>query len=374
MSVRKEDNGTYTVKYYYRDGKTGKKASTTKRGFKYKKEAELFDARQKNNDSMDNYIDDLDIETVVEMYFEDIATMKEKSMYNKRKIADLHILNSEGKEGIASFRGKRLKDIDAKAVIEWQNQKMKEIGVNGKKYSGCYLRAIRKELSAILNHFEKVYEWKNNPSARVPRMGESDTGEVDFWTKEEFNTFIKTFDTDSMYYVLFEMLYYTGMRVGECLALTCNDILLDKKVIMVNKTYHRRGQKDIITSPKTKGSKREIVIPDFLRDDICKYIDKNDLRSQDQRLFPLVDRTVAKQLKKHAELAEVKQIHTHCLRHSHVALLIDMGEDMYVISKRLGHADIKMTMNKYGHLYPSRQNQLAERLEDIHSNDERKKQ
>ncbi|WP_353618109.1 tyrosine-type recombinase/integrase [Pseudomonas sp. ISL-88] len=55
----------------------------------------------------------------------------------------------------------------------------------------------------------------------------------------------------------------------------------------------------------------------------------------------------------------------HDFRHSHVALLINRGEDVYLISKRLGHKSIKTTLDTYGHLFPGRQKELADRLDDL---------
>ena len=60
--------------------------------------------------------------------------------------------------------------------------------------------------------------------------------------------------------------------------------------------------------------------------------------------------------------ADVKQIRIHDFRHSHVAYLINQGVQPLIIKERLGHRDIKMTLNTYGHLYPSQQKQVAEML------------
>lgn len=63
------------------------------------------------------------------------------------------------------------------------------------------------------------------------------------------------------------------------------------------------------------------------------------------------------------EKAGVKKIRVHDLRHSHVAYLIHQGVDPLVIKERLGHKDIKITLNTYGHLYPSKQRNLAKMLD-----------
>ena len=67
-------------------------------------------------------------------------------------------------------------------------------------------------------------------------------------------------------------------------------------------------------------------------------------------------------MKRHIEKAGVKRIRVHDLRHSHVAYLIHEGVQPLIIKERLGHRDIKITLNTYGHLYPSEQKKLAEFL------------
>ena len=69
------------------------------------------------------------------------------------------------------------------------------------------------------------------------------------------------------------MLFYTGMRSGELLALTPADILPDKR-ISINKNYAKVKGEELILIPKTAKSNRNIAIPDFLYDDIFEYISK----------------------------------------------------------------------------------------------------
>ena len=78
-------------------------------------------------------------------------------------------------------------------------------------------------------------------------MGRSDSRSLTFWTLEEYEKFLASIDKDSRYYVLFETLFWTGMRIGELLALTKEDVDLKNNQININKTFYRTGGKDIIT-------------------------------------------------------------------------------------------------------------------------------
>ena len=81
-------------------------------------------------------------------------------------------------------------------------------------------------------------------------------------------------------------------------------------------------------------------------------------------MFPIVARTLQKRLKKYEASTGVKPIRVHDIRHSHVAYLIYQGVEPLIIKERLGHKDIQMTLNTYGHLYPSQQKKVAEMLDN----------
>lgn len=83
------------------------------------------------------------------------------------------------------------------------------------------------------------------------------------------------------------------------------------------------------------------------------------------RVFPYTKAILYKELKKKSEQAGLKKIRVHDFRHSHASLLIDMGINPLLISKRLGHERVETTLNTYSHLYPSRADELAEKLNKI---------
>lgn len=105
-----------------------------------------------------------------------------------------------------------------------------------------------------------------------------------------------------------------------------------------------------------------IDIPEFLKEEIEVYIGRLYKYPDDARLFPMVAEALQHKIKRHIAKAGVKMIRVHDLRHSHVAYLIHQGVPPLVIKERLGHKDIGITLNTYGHLYPNEQKKLAEML------------
>ena len=169
---------------------------------------------------------------------------------------------------------------------------------------------------------------------------------------------------------MFEILFWTGCREGEMLALCIDDIDLVTRKLHITKTFFRDDSIDYITDPKTVNSVRTIDLPEFLVKEIKDYLSRLYQYPQDARLFPVTERAVEKCFNYHAKKAEVKKIRVHDLRHSHVAYLIHHDVQPLIIKERLGHKDIKVTLNTYGHLYPSEQRKVAGLLDQLRGDKE----
>ena len=204
-------------------------------------------------------------------------------------------------------------------------------------YSPTYLKTINNQLSAIFNYAIRYYDLKSNPCAKAGSMGKSKAEEMDFWTGEEFRKFIDSVMNKRLSYMAFMTLYWTGMRLGELLALNPKDVDLEKRTISITKSYQRLGKKDVITPPKTPKSKRVITIPEFLAADIKDYMDSlYDLQEND-RLFHITKYYLEHEMQRGIKESGVKRIRVHDLRHSHASMLIELGFSPLEIANRLGH-------------------------------------
>ena len=155
---------------------------------------------------------------------------------------------------------------------------------------------------------------------------------------------------------------------AELLALTKGDISFENNQISIIKTYYRTGRQDVITEPKTKQSVRTVEIPEFLKKEIKDFVDGHYGMPDDERLFPIVQEAVQHKMKRQIAKAGVKNIRVHDLRHSHVAYLINKGIEPLLIKERVGHKDIRITLNTYGHLYPNQQRRVADLLDNEKGN------
>ena len=344
--------GKWLIQYRYTDWQ-GKRRKSTKRGFATKREAEEWLWNFLITQKADF---DMKFEDFWKMYCADMETrLREHTMRTKKYIVELKIL--------PYFGNKRVNDITAADIRQWQNELIKT------GYSPTYLKTINNQLSAIFNYAVRYYDLKSNPCAKAGSMGKSKAEEMDFWTGEEFRKFIDSVMNKRLSYMAFMTLYWTGMRLGELLALNPKDVDLEKRTISITKSYQRLGKKDVITPPKTPKSKRVITIPEFLAADIKDYMDSLYDLQEDDRLFPITKYYLEHEMQRGIKESGVKRIRVHDLRHSHASMLIELGFSPLEIANRLGHEKVETTLNTYAHLYPNKQTKLAERLDSEYRED-----
>ncbi|MCD7771845.1 MAG: site-specific integrase [Oscillospiraceae bacterium] len=352
MSVYKDEKtNTWRSIYRYTDW-NGERKQTQKRGFKTKREALAWEREQlvkKGNDL------DMTFASFFECYTEDIqCRLKENTWKTKEHIVRTKLLPYFGKL--------RMCDITAQQIIKWQNTLIEEKDENGKAFSPVYLRTINSALSAIFNHAEKYYGLRDNPCRKAGCMGKKKNREMLFWTKEEYLKFAEAIMDKPVSYYAFEMLYWTGIREGELLALTPADFDFDKRTVTISKSYQRIDTRDVITTPKTEKSNRVIQMPKFLCEEMQDYFGMLYAFGENDRVFPFSKSYLSREMDRGSKEAGVKRIRIHDLRHSHVSLLIDMGFSAIAIADRVGHESIDITYN-YAHLFPSKQAEMADKLD-----------
>lgn len=353
-AYKDNERNTWFVKFQYKNWKDEKKW-VTKRGFKTKREALQWEKEFQ-----------LQRQGSIEMSFADFANvyradrtprLKESTTLMKDNIIDTKLVPYFGK--------KALQEITTRDVMLWQNELINfRDPKTGKPYSKSYLKTIHNQLSAMFNHAVRHYKLKENPAMLVGNMGSEKNIQMQYWTKEEYLRFSEQMMDEPMAYYCFQVLYWCGIREGEVLALTLADIDFENGKLIINKTFHQLKGKDVITDPKTPKSNRVIQMPNFLVEELRDYVKMQyDLQPTD-RLFPVYKSYLYRMMKKGSELAGVKKIRVHDLRHSHVSLLIHMGYSAVAIAERVGHESVDITY-RYAHMFPSVQMDMANKLNQL---------
>jgi len=338
--------GKWLVQYRYTDWQGNRKKST-KRGFSTKREAEEW---------LRNFLvtqqSDLNMlfEDFLKIYYADMEPrLREHTMRTKKYIIDLKVLPFFGKL--------KMNEIKTADIRKWQNELMQQ------DYAETYLRTIHNQVSSLFNYAVNYLNLPNNPCRKAGSIGKKQADEMQFWIKDEFDKFLDAVMNKRQSYMAFMTLFWTGMRLGELLALTVGDVDFEKRAISITKSYQRISGRDVITEPKTPKSKRVISIPQFLAIDLQDYIGSMYGAQKKDRLLPVTKYYLEHEMQRGIKESGVKRIRLHDLRHSHASMLVEMGFSPLEIANRLGHEKIETTLNTYSHLYPDKQEKLADRLD-----------
>lgn len=279
----------------------------------------------------------------IEEYFKYSKTIYKKSNYyeQNRKILK-HIL--------PYFKDKNIYEIGISDIVSWK------ISIEKNNYSYNYKSYLYYALSSIFDFLVKYYNVDKN-YARLE--GNFKNNEINkngnIWTIEEFNQFINSID-DDYYKILFKLLFFTGMRKGELLALKWEDIDFNNKTISINKTITRNHE---LQTPKTQTSNRIISISDNLINELSKLKQDSDF------IFDISFTQLKRKKDYYCNLSGVKQIKIHEFRHSHACLLFTNKIEIEDISYRLGHSNISMTMSTYLRYLPRNEKRVVNLLNSL---------
>lgn len=355
-------------KYIAKDGKTkwyfsvrytdwkGKKERKKREGFKTQREAKEAEADFLNGISTDI---DITFSNLVKVYNDNRKTrIAQTTIATKEHMIRTKILPYFGNLPISQ--------IEAVTVMNWQNELMSHINPKtGEGYSQTYLRQIHNQLSSIFNFAIRYYNLTKNPAQLCGSMGKQNAEKFDFWTYEEFEQFITAAKDDITAYTIFNLLFFSGMREGELLALSLNDCDFEKNTIFISRSFARIKGEEIIKETKTPKSKRTIAMPDRIMGLIKEYSTHIYGYKPTERLFLHNKSTLHRIMQKYCDISGIRKIKVHELRHSHASHLIELGVSPLTLSERLGHEDIKTTLNTYAHLYPHKQSEIVSMLSDF---------
>ncbi|MBO6108151.1 MAG: site-specific integrase [Eubacterium sp.] len=353
-SYKEKTKDTWYCKFYYVDY-DGRRQQKFKRGFVTREDALNYE-----KEFLAMRLTDGGQELFSRVYEEYISslenTLKLSTIELKKRIFSSKIL--------PVFGSMKIEDITPAMIVRWQSK----LTGSDRMISRSYAANIYSQFVTFMNYVDKTYGLPVNPCRRVSGIRDSKPEEKTIWTLEEYTAFrdglsVQTELSEICAYTCFEILYWTGIREGELLALTKDDIDFDRLELSINKTYSRINGRDYIRPPKTRSSRRKVGLPEFLADEIRNYLELADTKNI--RIFPVQRFFLSYRMKKYSGIAGVPYVTLHTLRHSHVSLLIRLGFDPVEIAKRLGHERVSVTLNTYSHMFPSRQKVITDKLNEL---------
>ena len=254
-----------------------------------------------------------------------------------------------------------------------KNYKINDININIYKKFSSYIENLNFSikhsnkiiglLKSLITYSSKYYNTSDSILKFIEPFKEVNVmkKEMDFYTYEEYQKFRSVID-DNEWKTFFDILYYLGLRCGECQALQFKDINFEKKTISINKTLTSKikGEKWTISSPKTKNSTRVLPLSEnvlnglkMMSDNAKKYKNYSDEWFVFGNTVPFRENTIQFRKNKYCVLSDVKRIRIHDFRHSCASLLINNGASIMLVSKYLGHSNVSVTLNTYTHMYKS---------------------
>ncbi|WP_449449208.1 tyrosine-type recombinase/integrase [Streptococcus suis] len=376
MAIRKDKDGSWIVDISNGfDPISHKQRRVIRKGFKTKKEAMEAEFYIRNVELKERYFGSrITIEILYQL-------LKEEDLVNNRKMSYINTQDNNYNKHIKDYFSV-VKDIGKLTYDDIytfrETLKIKKAQNSSNYLSNNSINKIMILLKKIMDVGIRKGYYPSNPVALVKKLP-IQKPKINYWTIEEFKQFISLFTKEEYHYqLLFTILYLTGLRLGEALALTWNDIdLLGNKIEVTKNIYVNKGI-SYITNTKTKAGTRDIIINQKLSDELNnwkkeqrKLLEQYTNNTDDLQIIQtspigITKNSVEKFYKKVLNRdTSLKRIRIHDFRHSHASLLINQGEDYHLVKERLGHASITTTIDTYSHLYPNKQKNLANKLDDL---------
>lgn len=346
----------------------GKRKTTSKSGFLKEKDAKKALREKMNEIDLGKYIEDkkTTLESYLGEWIESYKVNLAASSYKRYKELLATVKRYIGKVELLKLTPLNIQTFYSKLISEGN-------------LSNATIVKIHRTLSLALKQAVGWNMINNNPCANIkpPKIIKK---EMTVWTEEQLKQFLYECRNEHLYLHI-AIAAGTGMRLGEICALRWDCVDLKKGEIIVKRSLRKIEKELIIKEPKTKSSIRKIAIANDLKDILIflkkkqdnlikeneKYNDRNYVCAWEDDGRPYDPNYVTKNF--HLLLAnyDVPMIRFHDIRHTHATILLLHDVAAKVVSERLGHSSIGITLDTYSHVLPSMQKAAAEKLNGLFS-------
>jgi integrase len=371
--IRRRGANSWALKFEIGTGGQRKTAYRTVKGTKREAQAKLVEllGEAARGTSIDHSKENLG--TFLRRWDRDwVSTnVSPKTRERWRQLADNQITPHLGNSPIQQIKPRHLQELYGLLV--------RAGGANGGPLAARTVGHVHQLLRRALGHALTWGLIQQNPAAiaRPPRVADT---EIEIASDEEIAAVLQHLEARyPQLHALATLALATGARRGELCALTWKDFDASAELLKIERSLETTRDEGLrVKSPKTKHGRRTIGIAapavETLRTH-WKAQQENRLAlglgraSPDDLIFAMPDGapckpdTLSKEWLRVTKAATGKPINLHSLRHHHAAVLIATGVDVLTISRRLGHANPTITLNVYGHLYPSAADKVTQAIE-----------
>ena len=297
-------------------------------------------------------------------------SVRQTTMDNYTSLIDKHIIPELGHIQIAKLSPMHLQ--------EFYNKKLRYGRADGKP-GGLAPKTVRELHSIVHKALDQALKWQavTKNVARAVSPPRKEKKEIKYWTKDEVKEFLNSIESERLF-TLYHLALNTGMRRGELLGLRWVDMRLNDGYVAVRQNLVKTNSGILMQEPKTSNSRRNISISSNtvaalkahkkqqLQEKLAHGPDYKDNGLVFCRLngLPLYPDGVSDQFNRLVAKAGVKSITFHDLRHTHATLLLVAGIHPKVVSERLGHYSVALTLDLYSHVIPGLDQEAARKLDE----------
>jgi integrase len=367
VNIKKDKNGTYYFVISAGFNSNGKRRQIKRTGFKTQKEAKEKYLAIQNELQQEEFVDPSSV--TFEMFLDKWKKRKrnqvEESTYIRyERLCRLHILPAIGYMKLQKINTLTVQNLIDDLASEH----------NFAKKSCRLVTTIIKDVfrRAIIEGLVKA-----NPVQEIDLPKESES-EMVIWDQPDIELFLSLRNerTRGKYYIAILTALFTGMRKGEILGLTWDNIDFNKNIIHIKQILESDGSK---ISKKTKSkSFRQVLIPDLLKQELIRHkkFQKDDSPSNPNNLvfctrrgLRVIPNTLNDVLNSYCAKYNLPRMRFHDLRHTHATMLIKENVNIKVIQERLGHSKASITLDIYSHILPGMQQSVTEKLNKLYECD-----
>ena len=363
--IRKRNNN-YNVYVEYIDEETGKIKQKSQGKYTNKKDAEKHLVDLKSSIYSSKFIIPKDI-TLVDRCYKYINDNSQEWSYNTIVTSTSTIVTSIK----PFFKDTLLNEVSIYQVQSFVNNLYRNFSATTAKNKYGLLRTILRECYRLKEINENITDF-----IKIPKK--DTTSNSDVYTKEEVKLLIEKLNGESIEIPILLMVLL-GLRKAEALGLKWKDVDFENNIININQVLIYKGKEGFsFKEPKSFKSKRSLHAPnelmkklknEKLRQNKLKLEgvleNEYDLVCLNSNLTPYIDRVLNVNFSKFVKRNNLRKIRLHDLRHTNATIMLLSGTNMKVVSERLGHSNIEISMNRYSHILEEMDKEASKNLSDL---------